>query len=137
MTKDRISEFVSKAEKLKASQLNNDILISILSISTVTEAIERIAKILNRNRSILMLDDAALSLTPEYLVEFFDIFRSLKSKLISPKASVYPGTTQYGPRFHIGQDAEMVECWMSVENNTYSSFMDSLIKKRFNQYVNG
>ncbi len=135
LDKEIISEFISKAEKLKASQLSNDSLISGLTISKVIEVIEKLTKKLLKTRAILMLDDAALSLTPEYLVEFFDIFRSLKTKIISPKASVYPGTTQYGPRFHVGHDAEMVECWMSVENNTYSAFMDSLIDKRFYQFT--
>jgi hypothetical protein len=132
---DAISLFIEKAEKLRASQLNDDKLISLLSINKVSNTLDALAKMLGRNRVVLMLDDAALSLTPEYLVEFFDIVRSLKSKSISPKASVYPGTTQYGPRFHVGQDAEMIQCWLSVETPTYLSFMDSLIEKRFSQYA--
>ncbi|GAB3513942.1 hypothetical protein GCM10027341_56490 [Spirosoma knui] len=137
MNKEYMESFIEKAEKLKASQLNEDPLISRLSIAKVTNLIENITKSLNRSRAVIMLDDAALTLTPEYLIEFFDIVRSLKTKVISPKASVYPGTTQYGPRFHVGQDAEMVQCWLSIETSTYSSFMDSLIEKRFNQYKEG
>jgi len=136
-SKDSVTEFVSKAEKLKAAQLSDDPLIPIISISKIILTIESMASMLKRSRLVLMLDDAALSLTPEYLVEFFDIFRSLKTKLISPKASVYPGTTQYGPRFHVGHDAEMIQCWLSVETPTYSNFMDSLIKKRFDAYATG
>ena len=135
MLPEIISEYVEKAEKLKAAQLNNDPLISVLTISKTISLIESIAQYYKRKRVVLMLDDAALTLTPEYLIEFFDIVRSLKTKVISPKASVYPGTTQYGPRFHIGQDAEMVQCWLSVETPTYSEFMDSLIKQRFLQYT--
>lgn len=136
-SKDNISVFVSKAEKLSASQITSDPLISNLSISTVLNTLENLAAKLKRKRVILMLDDAALSLTPDYLVEFFDIVRSLKTKNISPKASVYPGTTQYSPRFHVGQDAEMVQCWLSVEDNTYSAFMNTLIAKRFAEYTDG
>ena len=132
--KENIQTFVEKAEKLRASQLNNDPLIPYLTIAKVTTTIEKLASYNKRSRVVLMLDDAALSLTPEYLVEFFDVIRSLKTKAISPKVSVYPGTTQYGPRFHVGQDAEMVQCWLSIENSTYSTFMDSLIEKRFVQY---
>lgn len=135
--KETISEFVEKAEKLKAAQLSNHNLITILTIPKVLDKIKKITDITSRSRAILMLDDAALSLTPDYLIEFFDIFRSLKTKDISPKASVYPGTTQYGPRFHVGQDAEMVNCWLSVEDETYSSFMNSLIVKRFSLYTEG
>lgn len=137
LSKESLSAFIEKAEKLRASQLNEDMLISVLTISKVTNVIEKLASHLKRPRTVLMMDDAALSLTPEYLVEFFDIVRSLKTKEISPKASVYPGTTQYGPRFHVGQDAEMVQCWLSVEDPTYSSFMDSLIEKRFLLYREG
>lgn len=137
LVKADIDAFVEKAEKLRASQLHDDALISLLSISKVTNTLENLASTLKRSRVVLMLDDAALSLTPEYLVEFFDIVRSLKTKTISPKASVYPGTTQYGPRFHVGHDAEMVQCWLSIESDTYSTFMDSLIEKRFVQYKEG
>ncbi|MCK5718737.1 MAG: zinc ribbon domain-containing protein, partial [Thiomargarita sp.] len=85
---------------------------------------------LERKRAILLLDDAALSLTPEYLVEFFDVFRSLKTINIAPKASVYPGTTVYGPRFHVGHDAEKVSSWLEIRNENYSQFMGGLIKLR-------
>lgn len=47
-------------------------------------------KAAKRKRAILLLDDAALTLTKEYMIEFFDVFRSLKTISISPKASVYP-----------------------------------------------
>lgn len=134
---ESLQEYVEKAEKLRASQLNNDSLLPVLSIAKVTTAIDKLIKHFKRSRAVLMLDDAALTLTPEYLIEFFDIVRSLKTKHISPKASVYPGTTQYGPRFHVGQDAEMIQCWLSVENPTYSSFMNSLIQKRFKTYTEG
>jgi hypothetical protein len=130
-----IEEFIEKAEKLRATQLVDDPLISFLSISKVSTIIDTLRSHFGRTRAILMLDDAALTFTPEYLVEFFDVVRSLKTKTISPKASVYPGTTQYGPRFHIGQDAEMVQCWLSIEDQTYSSFMDSLIEKRFAHFT--
>lgn len=66
------------------------------------------------------------------MVEFFDIFRSIKTSRISPKASVYPGTTQYGPRFHVGQDAEPVMIWQEVDQSDYINFMLELVKERFN-----
>ncbi|SKB59744.1 hypothetical protein SAMN05660226_02280 [Parapedobacter luteus] len=137
LTKETIQEFVAKAEKLKASQLSDDLLISALNINWLVTLLEQLTIVTGRKRLILMLDDAALTLTPEYLVEFFEIFRSLKTKIINPKASVYPGTTQFGPRFHVNHDAEMVKCWLSVESPTYSSFMDSLIKKRFENFKEG
>lgn len=65
------------------------------------------------------------------MVEFFEIFKNLKSNLITPKASVYQGTTQYGSRFHLGQDAEIVSIWPNFSSSEYLSFLDSLIEKRY------
>lgn len=82
-----------------------------------------------------MLDDAALTLTPEYLPDFFDFFRALKAATIAPKASVYPGTTEYGPRFHVAHEAEEVAAWFSVESDDYSALMESIGIKRFYGYA--
>jgi hypothetical protein len=60
---------------------------------------------------------------------------ALKTRSISPKASVYPGTTQYSPRFHVGHDAQIVDCWMSVENERYDEFMSSLLEVRFAPHI--
>ena len=130
LNKKILEEFVAQAEKGDLRELEDEAF-TALSIHKVTTALEILASRLNRKRAILLLDDAALTLTPDYMVEFFDIFRSLKTVTISPKASVYPGTTEYGPRFHVGHDAEEVKAWLNVEENDYASFMDDLIRKRF------
>jgi hypothetical protein len=129
--KSDINDFIENAEKNLINS-NNDELIYKLSIQFVTNLIEELMKLSKRKRCILLLDDAALTLTPDYMVEFFDVFRSLKTQNISPKASVYPGTTQFGPRFHIGQDAEEVLAWLNVEDENYSSFMAEIFNKRLN-----
>ena len=126
-----ITDFIQNAERNLINS-NNDELISKLSIQRITSIIDELLKHSKRKRCILLLDDAALTLTPDYMVEFFDVFRSLKTQNISPKASVYPGTTQYGPRFHIGQDAEEVIAWLNVEDENYSSFMSEILVKRLN-----
>lgn len=131
ITKNDLVSFESKAESPYSSTLDSDQLLGKISISKVLEIIDSVKVAANRSRAIILLDDAALTLTPEYFVEFLDIFRSLKTSSISPKASVYPGTTQYSPRFHVGHDAQFVQCWMSVENERYSEFMESLIDIRF------
>lgn len=135
ITLKRLLEFESIVESpYSVEQKNYDLSINI-NISNVISFIERVTQVLNRKRAIILLDDAALTLTPEYFVEFLDIFRSLKTKTIAPKASVYPGTTQYSPRFHVGHDAQVVDCWMSVENEKYDDFMDSLLQVRFPSHV--
>ena len=127
--KESLEEFVAQAEKGTVSSQHDD-LITKLTINSVIKTIESLAVKLKRKRVVLLLDDAALSLTPDYMVEFFDIFRSLKTTRTSPKASVYPGTTQYGPRFHVGHEAELFQSWIDIETNGYSAFMDDLIEKR-------
>lgn len=127
---DDLKSFIDKAEK-NIPLLDSEVVLSEISIQKTIDSIVTLTELLKRKRTILLLDDAALTLTPDYMVEFFDVFRSLKTHYISPKASVYPGTTQYGPRFHVGQDAEEVLAWLNVEDDSYSFFMDNLLEKRF------
>ncbi|QWV98180.1 hypothetical protein KP005_02485 [Geomonas nitrogeniifigens] len=129
MDENELLEFVSEAEKGVLSD-GNSRLIRKLTITNIISIINQACELAGRKRTILLLDDAALSLTPDYMIEFFDIFRSLKTVTISPKASVYPGTTQYGPRFHVSHDAEKVDCWLNVNDQDYGNFMDQIFKKR-------
>lgn len=135
LSRDSLKNFIQMAEKYD-SVPEFDELIRFISIQKVIDILEELKDISKRKRVIILLDDAALTLTPEYLIEFFDVFRSLKTNLISPKASVYPGTTQYGPRFHIGQDAEEVSTWLNVDTDSYSQFMTNLLEKRFENEIN-
>ena len=134
LPKDDIHNFIQTAERYNSIP-EFDELIRFISIQKVIEILDDLRKTLNRKRTIILLDDAALTLTPDYMIEFFDIFRSLKTSHISPKASVYPGTTQYGPRFHVGQDAEEVSVWLNVDTDSYSDFMSQLLEKRFNDEI--
>lgn len=65
--------------------------------------------------------------------KFFEIFRSLKSRTISPKAAVYPGITSYSPNFHLGHDVKLIEAWYKPEEEGYLGTMRELIKKRLPQ----
>ncbi len=103
-----------------------------LSIDLVKKVVNYFCGVAGRKFSILLLDDAALTLTPEYLVEFLDIVRSLKTQTIAPKASVYPGTTEYSPRFHAGQDALSINVWHPVDSDDYEYVMDGIAEKRVN-----
>lgn len=125
-----LEQFIQAVEKQQYDSSFYGI-VQNLSIKKAQNYIERTLKQQSRKRAILLLDDAALTLTPEYMVEFFEVFRSIKSAHISPKASVYPGTTQYGPRFHLGHDAESVNVWLNIEDPKYLEFMSSLTNNRF------
>lgn len=94
-----------------------------LSIERTKLIVDRLREVSGRKFTVLLLDDAAMTLTPDYLVEFLDIVRSLKSSTIAPKVSVYPGTTEMSPRFHEGQDTVSISAWISVEDPAYESIM--------------
>lgn len=109
---------------------SHDAIQARLSMANLHRLFQRLQEVTGRERLVLLLDDAALSLAPEYHAEFFSVFQDLKSPRVSPKASVYPGTTQYGPRFHARHDAEIVNAWLSVEDPDYLVVMDELLSKR-------
>lgn len=99
-----------------------------LTIGALHSWFEVLLKLSGRTRLIVLLDDAALSMTPDYLVEFFNIFQDLKSPTVSPKASVYPGTSQYGPRLHLRHDVQAINAWLSIEDPAYDETMSKLIE---------
>jgi hypothetical protein len=105
-----------------------------ISVSRVQLLLDMACIRMGRKRTVLLLDDAALTLTPAYLIEFLDIVRALKSPTIAPKASVYPGTTEYSPRFHAGQDSTAVFVWLSVEADEYRHDMDQIARCRFTDF---
>lgn len=121
--------FCEQIEKQQTREWQNSLLESI-SVDSVTLFIEKALSVTNRKHVILLCDDAALVLTKDYMLEFFDIFRSLKSSKISPKASVYPNT-EFGPRFHMGQDAESISCWPSITDNEYEKLFEDIYQKRY------
>lgn len=102
-----------------------------LTIGAVTSAILAMCDHYGRPRAVVLLDDAALTLTPEYMVELFDIVRVLKHPRISPKASVYPGTTEYGPRFHPNHEGRTISAWLPVEDGKYLQTMREIATKRY------
>lgn len=83
-------------------------------------------------RCVLLLDDAAHAFSPRQQEDFFEFFREIKSREISPKAAIYPGITTHSPTFHVGHDAEQIDVWVKPEREGYVAFMRSLAEKRFN-----
>ncbi|WP_374383816.1 hypothetical protein [Dongia sp.] len=125
----RLSELVSLLER-GSGKTAYDTYGRELTISHVIAAIDHLCKQFGRKRAILLLDDAALSLTSQYLIAFFDVFRLLKTETISPKASVYPGSTQYGPTFHASHEAEEIPLWLSIEDSEYTKIMGDIGNRR-------
>jgi len=133
-----ISRFINYAEKgIVDNDESSELIIKELSITKLQQIINKTAERFNCTRTVLFLDDAALTLTPEYLVEFFEVFRNLKDRKISPKAAVYPGTTEYGSRFHLGQDAQPEDVW-DVDFSSNNTVIDQLTEaERLNNFTSG
>ncbi|MBA0172637.1 ORC-CDC6 family AAA ATPase [Pectobacterium versatile] len=132
--KDFLSNLINRLEQGLSPSFSQESVVENISVSAVIESIHNLCDWLERKRVIILLDDAAISLTPEYLYEFFDIVRSLKTPRIALKASVYPGTTEYGPKFHVAHDAETVDAWISSDDVNYSNIMESIALARFENY---
>ena len=101
-----------------------------LSIENTKAIIDTLRNESGRKFSVLLLDDAAMTLAPDYLIEFLDVVRSLKSTTIAPKVSVYPGTTEVSPRFHTGQDSVPISAWLSVDEEDYDFLMQDIAEVR-------
>lgn len=130
----KIREFVALIER-SAGATEYDTFGRYLTVDIAVETFHFLAKKYKRDRVVLLLDDAALSLTDEYLIAFFEVFRLLKTEHIAPKASVYPGSTQYGPRFHASHETQNVELWLSVEDPEYLAIMGDIGNRRMSQQV--
>jgi len=103
----------------------------VLSIALLESDIQEILNKTARQRCVILLDDAAHAFSPDQQRDFFDFFRQVKSKTISPKAAIYPGVTNYSPSFHIGHDAELVDVLIKPDSSEYLGFMKSILDARF------
>ena len=124
-----LASFVETAESARYDT-NHERILREQTPSRVVRHIEDLLDKSDRRRVVLLLDDAALTLTPAYMVEFFEVFRTLKTRRVSPKASVYPGTTEYGPRFHVPHDATPIDCWLDPSSSEYLDFTSEVLAKR-------
>lgn len=102
----------------------------LTSPSELLMLLENWTHALSYKRCVLLLDDAAHAFSAEQQSEFFEIFRELKSRIVSAKAAVYPGVTSYSPNFHVGHDAELVEAWYSPEDPEYLETMRDIVRRR-------
>ncbi|WP_343741695.1 zinc ribbon domain-containing protein [Herbaspirillum huttiense] len=126
-----VAQIIATLEQGRPLSPEQDSVAARLSIDKLKAILVSLAEVLGRKRIVLFLDDAALTLTPEYLTHFFDIYRALKATRIALKASVYPGTTEYGPSFHAAHEAESIIVWKSVTDANYLDFMLDIGNKRF------
>lgn len=127
---DVTRSLVNHLERGQALSQEEEEISYLLSIDLIKKIIDEICRLGKKKFCILLLDDAALTLTPDYLIDFLDIVRALKSQSIAPKVSVYPGTTEYSSRFHSGQDSLEVKIWHSIDSDNYEEIMGAIAEKR-------
>lgn len=101
------------------------------NISYLTKVIEDLMTENSMRRCVILIDDAAHSFSERQQEDFFDLFRAIKSKIISPKAAIYPGITSHSASFHVGHDAEQIDAWVKPSGDQYEDFMLALARKRF------
>lgn len=106
-----------------------------LTIHILDQVIDRATEAVGKSRCVLLLDDAGHAFSPEQQHDFFEFFREVRSKTVSPKAAIYPGVTSYSSSFHVGHDAEEIDVWIRPNSSGYIDFMHSLLKSRFNDDV--
>lgn len=102
----------------------------LISPTDLVAWIEEFAEENGFKRAVLLLDDAAHAFSSEQQSEFFEVFRQLKTRLIAPKAAVYPGITTYSPNFHVGHEAEQLNAWYDADDPHYLRSMQELLERR-------
>jgi hypothetical protein len=134
LPKQGLEALIGALERNQPLNAEESALSKSITILKVQQLLDAASAIAGRTRTVLLLDDAALTLTPSYLIELLDIVRNLKTSTIAPKASVYPGTTEYSSRFHSGQDTTDVFVWTSVLEPDYVTDLDQIARCRFAEF---
>ncbi|SFL61462.1 hypothetical protein SAMN04487943_102461 [Gracilibacillus orientalis] len=88
-----------------------------------------------KKRIILFFDDAAHIGRETSLKEFFDIFRTLSSNTVSCKAAIYPGVTEFGSRFDLLNDANVIDISRNEENPSFATFFKDIINVRYPESI--
>jgi hypothetical protein len=105
-------------------------LINSLNLPSLEELLEKCILDYKFKRIVILMDDAAHAFSVEQQHDFFEFFRALRSRDVSPKAAIYPGVTNYPPTFHVGHDAEEIDVWIDPLDAKYTDHMLSILKKR-------
>ena len=123
-----VKSYISKIELGRIEEL--EVLDGLLTVSVLESEIGKVLEYMNFSLCILLLDDAAHAFSKEQQYDFFEFFRNIKSRIISPKAAIYPGVTNFSASFHVGHDAEEIDVWIKTLDSKYLDFMTCLLRKR-------
>ncbi len=133
LTKDQTAKNIELLEMGRIDLLNDKE--DQVTLNDIHSLADKICEITSKSRFILLLDDAGHAFSSEQQKDFFEFYRQIKSKKISPKAAVYPGVINYSSSFHIGHDAEEIDVWVKPNSDGYLDFMHSLLESRFDKNI--
>jgi hypothetical protein len=131
-TRKSIDKIINNIEFRHVELLKSE---DLITLEDLEEEIQKVLTHLNKSHCVLLLDDAAHAFSADQQRDFFEFFRQIKSKLISPKAAVYPGVTIYSSTFHVGHDAEEIDVWIKPDSTGYTDFMLGLLERRLPEQV--
>lgn len=127
----KLEKNINLLEMGRTDLLDNDA--DQLTVSVVEKTINRSLEYAGKSRCVLLLDDAGHAFSSDQQHDFFEFFREIKTKTISPKAAIYPGVTTYSSSFHVGHDAEEIDVWIKPTSSGYIDFMHSLLRTRLSE----
>lgn len=128
-----IDNYISKIELGIIEDIN--VSNELVTISVLESEIKKVLEVAGAVSCVLLLDDAAHAFSKEQQYDFFEFFRNIKSREISPKAAIYPGVTNFSASFHVGHDAEEIDVWIKVTDDKYLEFMTKLLQRRFSDEI--
>lgn len=133
LSKDQTIKHIELLEMGRIDLLNDEE--DQITLNDIHSLSDKICSLTSNSRFILLLDDAGHAFSSDQQKDFFEFYRQIKSKKISPKAAVYPGVINYSSSFHVGHDAEEIDVWVKPNSEGYLEFMHSLLKSRFESNV--
>lgn len=128
-----VDNYISKIELGIIEDIN--VSNELVTISVLESEIKKVLEAAGAVSCVLLLDDAAHAFSKEQQYDFFEFFRNIKSREISPKAAIYPGVTNFSASFHVGHDAEEIDVWIKVTDDKYLEFMTKLLQRRFSDEI--
>lgn len=100
------------------------------TIDDLLELVEDICMQSDIDRFIVYIDEAAHVFIPKQQIQFFSLFRELRSPYLKCNASVYPGVTFYGKTFDKTHDAEFINLNRNITSADYVDKMKEMVLKQ-------
>lgn len=126
-------ELLSRAIRSRAQEFGHDFA-TVTDGGELQHALVDLASKLER-RIVLLFDDAAHLGRENASSEFFDLFRSISSRLVSCKAAIYPGVTNFGIRFDVYNDATVISIARDERTHGFDEFFLQVMVARYKTLV--